>query len=194
MNIMSAAQVEKSSSKKRRKNNDGNATAPIDIDTAVDAEMLARMNRAKAAAGPILLAPAPHESYWDDNSDLEKLSSTQLEHETMRLQARLKAIEERKLHLAHLAATGKRVRRKCFAVGCNNVAHRGGVCKRHGAPYKRKMCRQEGCNNQAQRGGVCYSHGAKYKLCSVEGCTNKIQSRGVCCKHGANKRMKSGSV
>ena len=82
--------------------------------------------------------------------------------------------------------TGGRKRRLCsFDGGCTNIAHGGGVCRRHGA--KRSTCRYEGCTNLAQVGGVCIRHGAKkyMKTCSHEGCTNNIVNGGVCRRHGA---------
>ena len=39
--------------------------------------------------------------------------------------------------------TGGRKRRLCSFDGCTNIAHGGGVCRRHGAT--RSTCRYEGC-------------------------------------------------
>ena len=80
----------------------------------------------------------------------------------------------------------KRVRRRCSADECANIAVNGGVCVKHGA--KVKTCSHEGCTNNVQKQGVCIKHGAKVTkkrmACNHEGCTNWIRKRGVCRRHG----------
>ena len=87
------------------------------------------------------------------NRDLDALTYTQLEHESIRLTTRLSAVRARMEHV--LATSGGRKKRKlCAADGCTNAAQKEGVCRRHGAPSNKKRCSAEGCENQAQRGGV----------------------------------------
>ena len=77
----------------------------------------------------------------------------------------------------------KRIRTKCSADGCTNIAMKGGVCIRHGA--KKKTCSHDGCNNQVVNSGVCTLHGAKRvrKTCNHEGCTKYSQKSGFCKRH-----------
>jgi len=153
------------------------------IDDATVTELQARINKAKAAVGPIHVNPATIDHLAAVNRDIEQLNMTQLEHEAIRLEARLRAVKGRIVHL--MATPGKRCRKRCSAEGCTNAAQKAGVCRTHGAPRSSRRCSHEGCTNQIQSEGVCYRHGAKYKLCSIEGCRNKIQQGGLCCKHGA---------
>jgi len=154
----------------------------IDSSNNVVKDLHSRILIAKAAAGPIKIQPTTIQILAATNRDIDLLNLSQLDHETIRLEARIHAVKERKVHLL---STRTKIRKKCSFVGCPNVAQKGGVCRRHGAPRGSRMCSVEGCTRQNQRGGVCFTHGAKYKLCTIEGCPNKIQQGGLCCKHGA---------
>ena len=57
------------------------------------------------------------------NADIDQLTLSQLEHETLRLQARLKAVRERIVYLM-ASKNRKKVRKKCSAEGCTNVAQK----------------------------------------------------------------------
>ena len=85
-----------------------------------------------------------------------------------------------------------RARKKCTSDGCTNVAHRGGVCVRHGAPLRR--CSVLGCAKKSQKRGVCARHGANEFLprCKVDGCGRFARKGGLCPNHGERCRFPGG--
>ena len=54
------------------------------------------------------------------------------------------------------SAASKRIRKPCSVEGCSTLAHRRGLCSKHGG-YTR--CREEGCEKVAVSGGLCIAHG-----------------------------------
>ena len=89
----------------------------------------------------------------------------------------------------------KRIRTKCSADGCNNIAQKGGICRMHGAnklehtpKWGDQTCATDGCENKAYVvGGNCTKHGGKRlnAKCSIDGCNSYALKGGVCIKHGA---------
>ena len=106
-----------------------NTTTKTIVDEATTAKLSARIAKAKAAAGPILLDPVTmdYSTSQTANADIHHLTLRQLEHETLRMQARLKAVRER---IVYLMASKKatKVRKKCSSEGCTNVAQKVIYC------------------------------------------------------------------
>jgi hypothetical protein len=78
---------------------------------------------------------------------------------------------------------------------CTNRSTVGGVCIKHGAKVKR--CSHDGCNNIAQKRGLCRRHGAASERgvegqekttrekCSLLLCTSAAVEGGMCLRHRA---------
>ncbi len=53
----------------------------------------------------------------------------------------------------HGGVGGKR--KPCSVEGCTTLAHRWGLCSKHGGVAR---CSEEGCDKQAVKGGLCKVH------------------------------------
>ena len=74
---------------------------------------------------------------------------------------------------------------------CACYARQGGYCDGHGG-LGRRLCGHEDCDNIAQKGGMCRRHGTKVEKCSQEGCIFYATKGGFCPVHSRPKCSQEG--
>jgi hypothetical protein len=74
---------------------------------------------------------------------------------------------------------------------CACYARQGGYCDAHGG-LGRRLCGHDDCDNIAQKGGMCRRHGTKVEKCSQEGCIFYATKGGFCPVHSRPKCSQEG--